>query len=128
MIPVLLIAVPLLMGLISFFTKDEKVGKSVSLFSSIAVLVITIVGLTTKTNLFFNAEWMPLLGSNFSVGIDGMGKILVLLTAVSFPLIFVATWNRSYTNGHNFHALMQLAQAGLMGVFVAYDALLFYFF
>src|SRR6187551_800950 len=57
-----------------------------------------------------------------------MGQLLCLLTAISFPLIFIATWNRTYKNAHNFFALMMLSQAGLMGVFLAMDALLFYFF
>ena len=57
-----------------------------------------------------------------------MGQLLCLLTAISFPLIFIATWNRNYKNAHNFFALMLLSQAGLMGVFLAMDALLFYFF
>src|SRR5207237_7788627 len=54
--------------------------------------------------------------------------ILCLLTAISFPLIFISTWESSYKKPFNFFALMLLSQAGLMGVFVAMDALLFYFF
>lgn len=130
MIPVLLIVVPLLSGILSFFIKDAKAARAWSLFSSIASLVIAILGLTLKSHdaLFTNAEWMPLLGSSFNVGIDGMGKVLTLLTAISFPVIFTATWRRQYENGNNFYAWMLLSQAGLMGVFVAFDALLFYFF
>jgi NADH-quinone oxidoreductase subunit M len=51
-----------------------------------------------------------------------------LLTSVAYPLIFTATWRTSYKNARNFFALMLLTQAGLMGVFTAMDALLFYFF
>jgi NADH-quinone oxidoreductase subunit M len=43
-------------------------------------------------------------------------------------LIFIATWKTNYKNANNFFALMLLTQAGLMGVFTAMDALLFYFF
>jgi NADH-quinone oxidoreductase subunit M len=57
-----------------------------------------------------------------------MGQLLTLLTAFSFPLIFVATYNTSYKNANAFYGLMLLAQAGLMGVFTAMDALVFYFF
>lgn len=57
-----------------------------------------------------------------------MGQLLCLLTAISYPLIFIATWHTSYKKAKNFFALMLLAQAGLMGVFLAMDALLFYFF
>ncbi len=57
-----------------------------------------------------------------------MGQLLCLLTALAYPLIFWATWRVSYKKANNFFALMLLAQAGLMGVFLAMDALLFYFF
>ncbi|RYF96143.1 MAG: NADH-quinone oxidoreductase subunit M [Chitinophagaceae bacterium] len=131
MVPVLLIVIPLVCGAFTFFLKSEGAAKTAALLASIATLVVTLLGLTTLNNqesLFANADWMPLLGSSFAVGIDGMGQILCLLTAIAFPVIFVSTWNSKYSNAHNFFALMLLSQAGLMGVFVAYDALLFYFF
>lgn len=131
MIPVLLIVIPLLSGLLAFFIKQEKSVKAWALFSAVATLVVSVLGLTVFKNspeLHANVAWLPMLGSSFAVGLDGMGQLLCLLTAISFPVIFVATWNASYRNAHNFFALMLLAQAGLMGVFLAYDALLFYFF
>lgn len=131
MIPVLLIAVPLLSGLLGFLVREEKNARLWSLVSSVITLVVVALGLTmfsADAYLYANYEWMPLLESSFSVGLDGMGKMLCLLTAVSFPIIFIATWRRSYSNARNFHALMLLSQAGLMGVFVAFDGLLFYFF
>ena len=71
---------------------------------------------------------MPYIGSSFSVGLDGMGFLLTFLTAFSYPLIFAATYKSEYKNPNAFFALMLLTQAGIMGVFVATDALLFYFF
>lgn len=131
MIPVLLILVPLLAGLLTFFIKQDNAAKAWSLLSSIAVLAISIGGLTLfnkAEHLTTNVEWMGLLGSNFYVSLDGMGQLLCLLTAIAFPVIFIATYNTSYPKAKNFYALMLLSQAGLMGVFVAMDALLFYFF
>ena len=57
-----------------------------------------------------------------------MGQVLCLLTALAFPIVFIATWNSQYKNANRFFGLMLLSQAGLMGVFLAMDALLFYFF
>lgn len=79
-------------------------------------------------NLQYKADWMPGLGSTFSLRLDGMGQLLCLLTAISFPLIFITTWNHEYKNSNSFFGLMLLSQAGLMGVFLAMDALVFYFF
>ncbi|HVK48407.1 MAG TPA: NADH-quinone oxidoreductase subunit M [Pseudobacter sp.] len=131
MIPVLLIVIPLLSGLATFLIKQEKAAKTWSLFASIVTLVISVLGITVVKDpaaLQANLPWMPLLGSSFAVTLDGMGQILCLLTAVAFPMIFLSTWNATYKNAKNFFALMLLSQAGLMGVFLAYDALLFYFF
>jgi NADH-quinone oxidoreductase subunit M len=76
----------------------------------------------------FGYEWLKYLGSSFSVSLDGLGRILTFLTAISFPIIFTATYKTNYKNANAFYGLMLLSQCGLMGVFVATDALLFYFF
>ncbi|MBN8879810.1 MAG: NADH-quinone oxidoreductase subunit M [Sphingobacteriales bacterium] len=131
MIAVLLILIPLLTGLAAFFFRNEKAVRSWALFSSVATLAVSLLGLTVFKDakyLFHECEWMQGLGSSFAVGLDGMGQVLCLLTAVAYPIIFLSTWNSSYKRAHNFFALMLLAQAGLMGVFLAMDALLFYFF
>jgi NADH-quinone oxidoreductase subunit M len=131
MIPVLLIVIPLVSGLLAFLIKQEKGVKAWSLISAIATMVIAILGLAVLNKgawLQTNVPWLPELGSSFAVKLDGMSQLLCLLTGVAFPGIFIATWHTKYKNTHNFYALMLLMQAGLIGVFVAADALLFYFF
>ncbi len=131
MIAALFIWIPLLTGLAAFFFKKENAVKGWALFSSLASLVVSLVSLSMFTKsgtLLYITDWLPALGSKFSLRVDGMSQLLCLLTAIAFPVIFVATWNNKYKNPHSFYALMLLAQAGLMGVFIAADALLFYFF
>lgn len=131
MIALLLILIPLLTGIANFFVKKEAYAKGWALLSSFATVTVSVLGLTLLNRadlLAFKCDWLPGLGSTFSIRLDGMGQLLCLLTAISFPLIFISTWNRQYKNAHNFFALMLLSQAGLMGVFLAMDALVFYFF
>lgn len=131
MVPVLFILIPLLTGLAGFFIKDEKYAKAWAVLSSAVTLVITLIALAMfnkSGNLIYSTEWLPALGSKFSLRGDGLSMILCLLTAIAFPLIFVATYKNHYKNPGGFYALMLLSQAGLMGVFMASDALLFYFF
>lgn len=131
MIPVLLILIPLLTGLVAFFVRNEKSVRTWALFSSLLTLAISLLGVTVlKEDKFLQhqSEWLPALGSSFSVKLDGVGQLLCLLNAIAYPVIFIATWNNSYRNAKNFFALMLLAQAGMMGVFLAMDALVFYFF
>lgn len=131
--PHVLIFFPLLAGLITFLFKKDAAVKSWALFSSIITLVISLLSLyyandKTLSGLAFNYEWLKYLGASFSVSLDGMGRLLTFLTAISFPIIFVATYNNNYKNANIFYGLLLLTQAGLMGVFVASDALIFYFF
>jgi len=130
MVPVLLIGIPLLAGLIGFSLKDAA-AKSWSLFASFLTLGASLAGISLRNSadlLKFSTPWMGSLNSHFSIGLDGTGQILCLLTAIAFPVIFISTWKEEYSKARNFFGLMLLSQAGLMGVFLANDALLFYFF
>ncbi|HZH95181.1 MAG TPA: NADH-quinone oxidoreductase subunit M, partial [Flavisolibacter sp.] len=131
MIVLLLILIPLLGGLVSFFLKEGNAARGWSLLVSFAILAVSVAGLTiakTPDNLAFSTSWMGSLGSRFSIALDGMSQMLCLLTAIAYPLILISTWNSTYKKANNFFGLMLLTQAGLMGVFTATDALLFYFF
>jgi NADH-quinone oxidoreductase subunit M len=135
--PELLIWIPFITGLIAIFIKNGKSVKMFALLSSIATLVVSVISLcytdvAAHPEFFYynnvSYVWMPYIGSSFSVGLDGMGFLLTFLTAFSYPLIFAATYKSDYKNPNAFFALLLLTQAGIMGVFVATDALLFYFF
>jgi NADH-quinone oxidoreductase subunit M len=131
MIPVLLILIPIVAGLTAFFIKDGKAVRAWSLFASVVTLAVSLLGLTILDDpkyLQHTSPWMGMLGSSFSVKLDGLGQLLCLLTSLSYPLIFVGTWNSTYRKANSFFGWMLLGQAGMMGVFLAMDALLFYFF
>jgi NADH-quinone oxidoreductase subunit M len=132
--PELLLWIPLVTGIIAFFIKDAKAVKGWALFSSIATLVVSVISLRYADNSKYfdynnvSYEWLKFIGASFSVGMDGMTHMLTFLTALAFPLIFASTYKAEYKNANAYYALMLLSQAGLMGVFVAIDALVFYFF
>lgn len=131
MIVLLLFLVPLIGGLLSFFLKNDKTVRVWSLLISLIALFLSIASnmfIKSADQLHFSAPWMGNLGSSFSLSLDGLSQILTLLTAVAYPIILIATWRTEYKKPNNFFALMLLTQAGLMGVFLATDALLFYFF
>lgn len=127
MLTVLLILIPFIAGIFSFAIKGNA-ARSWALVAAIVTLVVTLAGLAGIGNLSYNVSWIPQLGSRFAVTQDGMASMLCLLTAVSFPLIFVSTYHHAYKAPQQFYGLMLLTQAGLMGVFTATDALLFYVF
>ena len=132
-IPHLLIFFPLIAGLVSFAIKKDGAARSWALFASLVTLAISLSSLyfagdKNLSGIGFSYVWMKYLGSSFAVGLDGMGRMLTLLTAIAFPVILFATRNTTYKNSNAFFGLMMLAQSGLMGVFISLDALLFYFF
>jgi NADH-quinone oxidoreductase subunit M len=131
--PELLIWSPLLAGLFCFVFQSQKNSKALALGSSIITLLISIATLIYANDKYLsglvdNYIWLKYIGASFNIGLDGMGHLLTFLTAFSFPLIFAATYNKEYKNPSSFYGLMLLAQAGLLGVFMANDALAFYFF
>ncbi|ASZ09493.1 NuoM family protein [Chitinophaga pendula] len=131
MLTVLLILIPLIAGCLSFGLKGSG-PKTLGIISSLASLAVTIGAWVQFRNapesLHVVTGWIPQLGSQFNVGLDGMAMMLVLLTAISFVLVFVTIYSRDYERPGSFYGLMLLTQAGLIGVFTAYDALLFYVF
>jgi len=128
MIPLLLILIPLLSGLAVFFLKEARSSKAFALGSSVITLAVSLMAVSSKGVLHYDASWLPGLGARFTLMQDGMGKMLGLLTAISFPVVFAATYKNTYQKPAAFYGLMLLTQAGLLGVFLAADALLFYFF
>ena len=131
MLLVLLIIVPVLLGALTFTAKAEGVARNAGLFSSFISLVLS--GIVASNYLVgtaqdFSANWMPALGAKFALHANGTAVLMVLLTAIVFVLIFLSQRNKPVENEHRFYGLMQWAQAGLAGVFLADDLLLFYFF
>jgi NADH-quinone oxidoreductase subunit M len=129
MIPVLLIFIPVVAGLLVFFAKQY--AKPIAQIATIAILGTMLYALTLPANsnlLSYKADWLYSLGASFHVGLDGIGKLLCLLTAIAFPIIFLTIEEDEIKSQYNYYALLLLTMAGLMGVFVAMDGLLFYFF
>jgi NADH-quinone oxidoreductase subunit M len=64
------------------------------------------------------ADWVPSLGIQYFLGVDGLGLLMVLLTAIVTPLAILASW-RMDDRPHVYHALILWLQAGLFGTFTA---------
>ena len=74
-----------------------------------------------------NAPWIPGLGTAFHLGVDGMSLPMVFLTALLTVLAVVASRSISDRVCQYFTLLLML-EAGLIGVFVSLDLILFYLF
>ncbi len=127
MILLSLLFIPILAAILLLLIKKEQSIQAIAIGAAVITLMAAIY-IATNHTANFDAPWLSMLNSRFALKADGLAKILVLLTAISFPAIFIATHKNVVAQKNIFLSLLLLTQAGLMGVFLAADALLFYFF
>jgi NADH-quinone oxidoreductase subunit M len=70
--------------------------------------------------------WIPGWGISFSIGIDGLALVLILLTTFLLPLTVLGSWTSVRSRVPTFYALMLLLTTGMLGVFMSLDLFLFY--
>ncbi len=70
--------------------------------------------------------WVPQLGLNWSVGIDGLSMPLIVLSGLITTLALLASW-KVQKKPRLFYFLMLVLYSAQIGVFAAQDLLLFFF-
>ena len=75
-----------------------------------------------------SVPWIPSLGIQYHVGIDGISLFLVLLTTVLTPIAILSSWNSIEKRVREYYLFMLMLETGMIGVFVALDFFLFYVF
>lgn len=74
-----------------------------------------------------DVEWFAALGARWTLGIDGISAVMLLLTGLLTPLAILASWN--VEDRSNMHlALLLFFETGSMGVFAAMDLMVFFLF
>jgi NADH-quinone oxidoreductase subunit M len=72
--------------------------------------------------------WISNLNIFYSVGVDGLSLLLVMLTTFITPLTLVSSWSSITTKIKEFTFFMLMLEVGMLGVFVSLDLFLFYIF
>jgi NADH-quinone oxidoreductase subunit M len=75
-----------------------------------------------------SAEWIPSIGARYSLGLDGISFLLVLLTAFLGMIVIFSSWSVILTRTKEYYILLLLLQTGMLGVFLSLDSFLFYVF
>jgi NAD(P)H-quinone oxidoreductase subunit 4 len=113
-------------------TKDSKILPQYTL----AAAVVEMVGIlyVFATQYHFNDSglqlverysWIPQIGLNWSLGVDGLSMPLVVLTGFVTTLAIFAGWETS-KKPRLFFALMLIMYSAQIGVFLTQDMLLFF--
>ena len=91
-------------------------------------------GMTPQTGRFAgfllveDSAWIPSLGIRYTLGLDGISLLMVMLTAFTFCVALLVSWNAIQEKSVLFLTLLLAMEAGIMGVFLALDLALFYLF
>jgi NADH-quinone oxidoreductase subunit M len=75
-----------------------------------------------------NVDWIPSIGAHYTLGIDGISFLLVMLTTVLGAISILSSWSAIQLRKKEYYILFLLLQTGMLGVFMSLDFFLFYVF
>src|SRR5579871_5477083 len=140
MILLWLILTPLIGGVLAGFTgrRNNALPRWLSLGCLAIDLVLVLVlyaahyGAAVTLNGTWLAQidwpWIPQLGIRLHLGLDGLSLLLILLTLGLGIMSVIASWSEITERVGFFHFNLMLTLAGVIGVFLALDLFLFFFF
>src|SRR5882672_6689461 len=73
-----------------------------------------------------DTAWIPTWGVRFTLGVDGIALMMVLLTTFIMPLSVLGSWTSIRAKVRSYYALLLILTSGMLGVFLARDLFLFY--
>ncbi|MBN9230648.1 MAG: NADH-quinone oxidoreductase subunit M [Legionella sp. 40-6] len=133
----LLVWLPIIGGVFVLLSGDDRspnISRYLALFTVILCLLLCIPlinGFDIKGLGMQYVEqyaWMPGLGISYSLGIDGLSLILIVLSIFTNLVVILATWESITNRVSQYLAAFLIMQGLLVGVFAALDAILFYVF
>src|SRR2546426_6001254 len=74
------------------------------------------------------ASWIPSIGVQYYVGIDGISLLLLLLTTFLGFISILSSWTAITDRVKEYYVFMLILQTGMLGVFISLDFFLFYIF
>lgn len=120
--------------LLFFRSKDRELIKKFAFFVTVLNFLISIVLpfnfdlMTHEMQFIERMDWMPGIGSQYLVGIDGISLILILLATLLMILSVLCSWTAVTERVKEYMIFMLLLEAGMIGVFISLDLIIFYLF
>lgn len=130
---------PLVISFLIVAIPSKNIGliKKVAFSGTTVIAIISIllaVGFDkSDTSLQYvqSNAWIPTFNINYSVGIDGISLVLILLSTILVPIVVLATWHesdRGRWSAKVFYVLILILETMMIGVFASIDLFLFYVF
>jgi len=113
--------------------RSDLAARVVSLvvLGAVGVLALAILGAPAESGRWlavFRVPWLPGLGIDLHLGVDGLSLPLVLLTVVLGLVAVLASWTEITRRVGFFHLNLLAVLAGVVGVFLALDLFVLYLF
>jgi NADH-quinone oxidoreductase subunit M len=129
-----MIAIPFVAIVVLLFVSRQDWIRAIALLGTVVNLVLAFILWARfdpgRQDMQFmeRADWMPTFGIQYSVGVDGISVLLVLLTALLSPLCVLASWRSVQERVRAFMCLILLVEGAMVAVFAALDLFLFFMF
>ena len=127
-----MIAVPFIgIGILALMhdeTSIKRIAFSITMVEFFLSLILWKSFDSTQKGMQFveRAEWMPTLNIQYAVGVDGISILLILLTALLFPVCILCSWTGITTRVRAYLSLILLVEGAMIVVFTALDLFLFF--
>ncbi len=134
-----LILIPLIGGVLAAFTGEGRAPRWISAGALTLDLIICLYfwfagGETFAVQgqgawlAYQSAEWIPRFGITWALGLDGLSLLMIILTCALGLAGIAASWKEIEERVAFFHFNLMWSLAGVIGVFLALDLFLFFFF
>ncbi len=130
---ILLIFFPVVAALQIAFSKNPDNAYRTALITSLVLLLPALKLLDrfdfsngTTAQFEHTISWIDSLGLNFSIGMDSVSLLLILLTVLLGPIVVAASKSAIIEDRRMYYAWLMVLQGAMVGVFAAQDLLLFY--
>ncbi|MFO1487602.1 MAG: NADH-quinone oxidoreductase subunit M [Verrucomicrobiota bacterium] len=110
---------------------NARAARSVALLSALAGLAVAVVGFVQLKAgglvTVAKCPWLPSLGIEYHLAVDGIGLTLVLLTGLASVTGILFSWNIEH-RAKEFFAFYLALIGGVYGVFLSFDLFLLFVF
>src|SRR6516164_8203163 len=103
--------------------------------------IVTLIGFAISVPLWFwyqpsgadyqfieRAPWIPSIGAEYFLGVDGLSVLLILLTTMMGCIAVLSSWTAITERVKEYYIFLLVLQTGMLGALMALDFLLFFLF
>jgi NADH-quinone oxidoreductase subunit M len=125
---------PLAAAAVAAFIRSENLLRWWTLLSTTVIAAVSLPlwwwfnPTTAKFQFVEHAVWIPSLKINYTLGIDGISLLLVLMTTLIMPLCVLCSWSYITKRVKEFMVCLLVMETAMVGVFCALDFILFFVF